>query len=182
MDKYSIKELKVIDLKKGAKQLWNNRKLFTKKFDQEAVSDIWFMGHTSVVVGESRCLVYQGVRSPKQKKEIVFDGEIEKVFHDARYFGFVTREESGNRKLLVYGRNGSGKLDKSIRGSFGKVSFVDKQILLYSGQSCCIYTLGGIHRFDGQLQDNALYVMPLSGLNRYAVVTNDGISTVHLTK
>ncbi len=159
-----------------------DKKLFTKETDQEAVGEIWFMGDTSVVIGETGCLVYKGIKKPELKKELSFEGEIEKVFHDDRYFGFVTREQSGSRKLTVCGRSGSVKLEKTMPGSFEKVSFTDNQIILYSGQTCSIYTLKGIHRFDGQLQDHALFMAPLKGLNRYAVVTNDGITTVHLTK
>lgn len=156
--------------------------LYSKKFDDEAIGEIFFIGDTSVVIGEKQCRVYKGYRRPEEQKRIKVSGQIEKIFRDGRYFGWITRAESGKCKLSVYTGSGDKKLDKQIQGSFEKVSFSDKQILLWSGREGQIYTLRGVHRFDGQLQDEALHIKPLKGLNRYAVVTNDGISTVRLTR
>ena len=126
---------------------------------------MFFIDKTVVVVGEKECFLYQGFESPK-KKTIDIDGEIEKVFRDGRYFGFVLRMSNG---------------EKSLR-NYDKVLMMNKQVLLFSGQECCIYTLRGIHRFDGQMRDGVLFVMPVGGINRYAVITYDGIDTVYLTK
>lgn len=156
--------------------------LFKKAFENEAAGEVFFIDDASVIVGETQCLIYQGLKEPKKKKKIVCNGQIEKVFRDDQLFGLIVNGESGGNKLKVYGHNGSEKLDKTVQGSFERADICDKQIILYSGQSCSIYTLRGIQRFGGQLQDDALYMTPLRGFNRYAVVTNDGIDTVRLTK
>ena len=89
---------------------------------------------------------------------------------------------NGEKSLRVYSRSGSEKLNKTVTGNYDKVLMMNKQVLLFSGQECCIYTLRGIHRFDGQMRDGVLFVMPVGGINRYAVITYDGIDTVYLTK
>lgn len=156
--------------------------LFKKTFDNEAAGEVFFMDDISVVIAETQCLVYKGLKEPKEKKKISCHGQIEKFFQDERYFGLLINGESGGHRLKVYGRGGSEKLDEPVQGSYEKMEFIDKQIMLYSGRACSIYTLRGIHRFEGQLQDGALFMKPLRGLNRYAVVTNEGIDAVHLTK
>lgn len=156
--------------------------LFKKTFENEAAGEVFFMDDFSVVIAEKQCLVYKGLKEPKEKKKITLHGRIEKIFRDERYFGLLISGESGDHRLRVYGRNGSGKLDKPVKGSYEKMEFCDKQVMLYSGQACCIYTLRGIRRFEGQLEDSALFMTPIRGMNRYAVVTNDGIDTVRLTK
>ena len=159
-----------------------DNQLYTKNLEDEAAGEIFFMDDMSAVVGESQCTLYEGTGKPAVKKTISFEGEIEKVFHDGEYFGFVERLPSGDRRLSVYAKNGSQKLDETILGSYEKVVFADKQIILFSGQEGCIYTLRGFHRFQGQLKDNTLFVLPVGGLNRYAVITNEGLNTVSLTR
>ena len=156
--------------------------LFKKTFENEAAGEVFFMDDFSVVIAETQCLVYKGLKEPEEKRKINCRGQIEKIFRDERYFGLLISGESGDSRLRIFGRNGSEKTDKPVQGSFEKVEFADKQVMLYSGQACCIYTLRGIRRFEGQLEDSALFMTPLRGINRYAVVTNDGIDTVRLTK
>ena len=155
--------------------------LFSEDLKSQIAGEVFFIDKTAVVVGEKECFLYQGFESPK-KKTIDIDGEIEKVFRDGRYFGFVLRMSSGEKSLRVYNRSGSEKLNKTVTGNYDKVLMLDKQVLLFSGQECCIYTLRGTHRFDGQMRDGVLFVMPVGGINRYAVITYDGIDTVYLTK
>ena len=155
--------------------------LFTEDLKSQIAGEVFFIDKTVVVVGEKECFLYQGFESPK-KKTIDIDGEIEKVFRDGRYFGFVLRMSNGEKSLRVYSRSGSEKLNKTVTGNYDKVLMMNKQVLLFSGQECCIYTLRGIHRFDGQMRDGVLFVMPVGGINRYAVITYDGIDTVYLTK
>ena len=155
--------------------------LFTEDLKSQIAGEVFFIDKTVVVVGEKECFLYQGFESPK-KKTIDIDGEIEKVFRDGRYFGFVLRMSNGEKSLRVYSRSGSEKLNETVTGNYDKVLMMNKQVLLFSGQECCIYTLRGIHRFDGQMRDGVLYVMPVGGINRYAVITYDGIDTVYLTK
>ena len=156
--------------------------IYTEDLDGEAAGEVFFMDNMAVAVCETQCLIYEGADSPKKKKTIELEGEIEKVFHDQRYFGFVLRLPNGERSLTVYSRTGAKKLDKTITGVYERAVLSDNQVILFGGQECCIYTLRGIHRFDGQMLDGMLYVMPVRGLNRYAVVTNEGIEKVYLTR
>ena len=156
--------------------------LCEEKLGRQAAGEVFFTDESAVVIAEKQCILYEVGKTPEKKKTIRIQGEIEKVFHDREYFGFTVRSESGDRKLLIYSGSGAKKLEKQIQGSYDKVVFSDKRVILYSGQECCIYTLRGIHRFDGQLRDGTLFVMPLGGINRYAVITNDGIDTVFLKR
>ena len=156
--------------------------LFSEDVEGEACGEVFFMDDKAVAVGESQFIIYGTGKKPKQEKTVELEGEIEKVFRSESCFGFVLRLPDGERKVTVYTKSGGTKLEKTITGIYDRVTLTDKQVILYSGQECCIYTLHGIHRFDGQMPDGTLFVMPLNGINRYAVITNDGINTVYLTR
>ena len=159
-----------------------DKELFSNKIKGEIAGEVFYLDNVPVIVAESTCTIFEGVTKPEKKKTIRFSGEIEKVFHDDRYMGFVTRSSSGGHRLQIYARNGSKKLDKTVAGNYDHIVFADNQVIMYSGQNGCMFTLRGIRRFEGQFQDRVYFVMPVRGINRYAVVTNDGISTVYLTK
>ncbi len=156
--------------------------LYSEELENEAAGEVFYMDNKAVVIGEKQCFIYDGIKPSKKKKTIELAGEIEKVFHSQRYFGFVLRSSGGERALTVYSRAGGEKLNKTITGVYERAVFNDKQVILYTGQECCIYTLRGINKFDGQMRDGMMYIVPLRGINRYAVVTNEGIDKVYLTK
>ena len=44
--------------------------LFKKTFENEAAGEVFFMDDFSVVIAEKQCLVYKGLKEPKEKKTI----------------------------------------------------------------------------------------------------------------
>ncbi len=73
-------------------------------------------------------------------------------------------------------------LSKSVADTYDKVKISGGQVILYDGKKCSIYKTNGIHRFEGSMDRDILEILPVAGVNRYVVMTADGLDLVRLVK
>ena len=86
----------------------------------------------------------------------------------------------GGLPILLKGEMGSGKtfLMKLIQEYCVCLLYTS----MFEGTKCCIITQNGIMRFKGDLQTNAVEVIPARGINRYLVMSADELRIVYLVK
>ena len=155
-----------------------------KEYEDTIMSSAFFMDeNTSVAVGDNLLAIYSGTETPKESTIIKIDGEIKNVFHNNKYIGLIVKNKNASGyELRLYKASGKEVLTKSIVDTYDKVKISGGQVILYDGKKCSIYKINGIHRFEGSMDSDILEILPVSGVNRYVVMTADGLDFVRLVK
>ncbi len=155
-----------------------------KEYDNTIMASAFFMDeNTSVAVGDNLLAIYSGTESPKESTTIKINGEIKNIFHNSKYIGLIVKNKNASEyELQLYNTSGKQVLSKSVADTYDKVKISKGYIILYDGKKCSIYKINGIHRFEGSMDDDILEILPVSGVNRYVVMTADGLDLVRLVK
>lgn len=155
-----------------------------KEYDDTIMSSAFFLDETtSVAVGDNLLAIYNGTENPKESTTIKIDGEIKNVFHSDKYIGLIVKNTNASEyELRLYNISGKKVLSKSVADTYDKVKISGGQVILYDGKKCSIYKTNGIHRFEGSMDRDILEILPVAGVNRYVVITADGLDLVRLVK
>lgn len=161
-----------------------DNKVTTDIYDNTVMADIFFMGNnSSVVIGDNCFAIYRGSDIPEKVSEVQIGQEIRSVFHSDRYIGFIllNRDKSGY-ELRLYNRSGNQILNREIDGDYSNVKIDGDEIIMYDGSNCCIVTITGILKYEGDLDVEILEMSRAAGLNRYYVMSVDELRVIYLTK
>lgn len=148
-----------------------------------APSAFFLNENMSAVIGNDRLLLYKGKEKPELSQTVMLEKEIKSVFHNERYIGFVLKNEGkAGYELCLYNTAGKKVLSQEFTGDYANVKIEDGKIIMYDGKKCSIFTRLGIHRFDGEINSNILEIFPTSGLNKYIVMSENGMEIIRLTR
>lgn len=53
---------------------------------------------------------------------------------------------------------------------------------MYDGKKCSVYTRNGIHKYQGEVDDVILEIFPTFGVNKYIVMSANGMEVVRFVK
>lgn len=138
---------------------------------------------TSVAVGDNLLVIYNGKDTPKQTASIKMDKEIKSVFHNEKYVGLILKNQGKTGyELRLYDKSGKVVLSKDFKGDYKHVKICNNQVIMYDGKNCNIFMKNGIQKFKGEMDNNILEIFPISGVNRYVVMTVNGMEKVRLVK
>ncbi len=138
---------------------------------------------TSVAVGDNCLAIYHGKDTPQEKVRITIDKEIKSVVHNEHYIGLILKNEGKEGcEMRLY--NGDGKLiiSKDFTGDYSNVKLCGRQVIMYDGKKCRIFMRNGILKFDGEMENNIMEIFPVAGVNKYIVMSADGMAKVRLVK
>ncbi|MCU6748124.1 MULTISPECIES: DUF5711 family protein [Lachnospiraceae] len=155
-----------------------------EEYADSVIGEIFFMGESrSVVIGDHFFTIYEGTDIPKKKKEIEITQEIKSVFHTDKYVGFIllNKEKSGY-EVRLYDKDGKQVMNRGFTGEYSKVKMDGDEVILYEGSKCCIITATGIIKFQGDLKVDAQEISHAWGINRYYVMSANGLRVIYLTK
>lgn len=154
------------------------------EYDGTVMAELFFMGNDrSVAVGDDSFVIYSGRENPKQMKEVKLTQEIKSVFHSDKYIGFIMlNQEKSGYEVCLYDRSGEQIFTREITGDYGNVRLDGDEIIMFEGSRCCIITVTGIIKFQGDLMVDVLEMFRAPGVNRYYVMTVNELRIVYLTK
>ena len=137
----------------------------------------------SVVVGDDRLLLYKGKSNPTLFQTIVLEKEIKSVFHNDKYVGLVLKNEGkAGYELCLYNTSGKKVLSEEFTGDYTNAKIEKGQVIMYDGKKCCIFTRFGLHRFNGEINSNILEIFPVAGINKYIVMSENGMEIIRLSR
>ena len=159
-----------------------NHQVSMEEYEDSVIPEIFFMDAvTSVAVGDHSFSISKGSRIPEKTTEVELFREIRSTFHTSRYIGFVLlNEEKAGYELRLYSKSGKQIMNRAISGEFSNVYMEGNEIILYEGSRCSIYTSMGMPRFDGDLKDDILMMVPMEGINRYMMMSTDELRVIYL--
>lgn len=167
-----------------AGQTSDGYEMLSVDYENVIIPEVFFIEKDkSVLVGEHSFLIYQGIEKPKKQKEIQITKEIRQVFHSEEYIGFLLKEnKKSGYELRLYDANGTKVLSQKVQDEYTNVRVEGEEVIMFDGQKCSIYTKNGVHRFEGEMNVYIYGMLPVSGINKYMVMSPDGIQTVRLKR
>ena len=166
----------------GAEKI--DHQVFEKDYKGSVVGAGFFINETvSVAVGDNCLTIFKGKDEPEETKTVRIKGEIQSVFHSSRYIGILLKTEGTSRyELCLFNASGRQVLSRRFGGTYKSAKISGGQIILYDGKQCSIYTRFGVHRFEGEMNNNILEIFPAFGINRYIVMDANGMEDIRLIK
>lgn len=155
-----------------------------KEFDNTIVATGFYMDdRTSAVVGDNCMTIFKGNDQIKEVATIVFDKEIQCVGHSDEYIAVVL-ENSGETgyELRMYNKSGKLVTIESFSGNYRNIKISGNQIIMYDGKECAVFLKNGVQKFCGEMNNNIMEIIPVSGLNRYIVMNANGMENIRLVK
>lgn len=161
-----------------------DHQVLEKEYDDTVMASGFYMNDTtSVAVGDNRLCIFQGSDIPEETANIKIDKEIKSVFYGDKYIGFVLKNKNAaGYELRMYDTSGKEVLSKEFEGTYDNIKYSNGQIIMYDGKKCNIYKKSGVHKFEGSMENNILEIIPIKGVNRYIVISTDGMEKVRLVK
>lgn len=155
-----------------------------KEYKESIIGTGFFVNETvSAVVGDNCLTIFKGKEEPKETAAVEIKGEIQSVFHSDKYIGILLKAEgSGRCELCLYNASGKKVLSRGFGGTYKSAKISGGQIILYDGKKCSIFTRFGIHRFEGEMNNNILEIFPAFGINKYIVMDANGMEDIRLIK
>ena len=141
--------------------------------------------NTVAAFGNSATYFYNIEDTPKVKKEIQFTQEIESVFENDKYIGYVLENsenpEKGKYSLQIYDKNGAKKLECKLNMNYDSIQMWGKEIIAVRENECTILNIKGNILFQGELEGNSIEsIMPAKGWRTYHVIFRDKIVKMKL--
>lgn len=154
------------------------------EYEDTVMASGFFMDEKiSVAVGDNRLTIYRGGNVPEETENIEIKKQIKSAFHNEKYIGMVLKNEGKEGyELRLYNTRGQVAMSENFTGDYSHVKLCGSQVIMYDGKNCSIFTRGGIHKFDGEMNSNILEIFPVPGVNKYIVMNENGLEVVRLVK
>lgn len=137
----------------------------------------------SLLVSDHGLMFYKGLKSPKELKYIDIEDEIQSVAYNSKMVAVITRDtHTSEYKLKAYDTKGTILISATLDKSYARLKVVEDQVIMYDEQTCNIYVDNGVHKFDGNIEEEIVEIFPISGLNKYIVINANHFQEVRLVK
>lgn len=138
---------------------------------------------TSLLVSDNALIFYKGLDEPKESIVVELDKEIKSIAYDEKYVALVLKNSSGSEyELRLYRTNGKQVMSAEFEGEYTSIKTAKEQVLLYNGNKCIIFNDAGVCKFEGTLEMYIMDMFPLTGINKYMVISANGFQEVQLAK
>lgn len=153
-----------------------------ESFDGIVVPKLDTIGSTIVAFRDDGFTVYKIGTKPAAVKSVDFSDEIVSVFHDDDHIGVVFRSEDKESKytLKLYTVNGKLLSTGSVNVSYDIARVSDNQIIFYSNSEFAVYSMEGICKYEGAINEGNVADILRIASNRYLVLTDKKTEIIKL--
>lgn len=137
---------------------------------------------TLIAYREDGFTIYKGKSKPEEVKTVTFEQEIVSSFSDGEHLGFVFSNKSGEHPfcMKIYGTNGSLQMEKEFDLIYDEIKISGNQIIMNNTSEVSIFSMKGIEKFTGHIEEGNIVEVVKTGMNRYLVAYNGGVISVRL--
>ena len=136
---------------------------------------------TAIVIGDSQLEYYTGSQLLASDKVIKLDKPIKSAFHNERYVGLILQGEAKN-ELRIYDRRGNEVSVSEFDGEYSNVEIFGEQIVMYEGNQLAVFTKSGHKRFEGEMSAEISQLFPIFGINKYFMVSANGLEEIRFVQ
>lgn len=137
----------------------------------------------SILIADNALVMVEGLTEPKEVASIPLEKEIKRVVYNKEYIALILKNSGKtNYELRLYRTDGEMVLSTLFEGEYSNIEIADKQIIMYEGNKCVIYNQEGVCKYKGELEMNIVNMFPVSGFNKYMVISTSGFQEMKLVK
>lgn len=168
----------------GKKDSVQDYELTSDRYEDVAAAEVFFMNEKdSAVVCDDRVLFYCGETTPKLSQTILLNKKIKSVFHDRNYVGLILKNEGkSGYELCLFNTSGKKLLSEEFEGDYSNVKIDRGQVMMYDGKKCRVFAKNGLEKFDGEMSEPIYEMFPALGVNKYVVMSPNGMNIVRFVK
>lgn len=154
------------------------------RYEDMAAAEAFFLNkEESVVVGDDRLLFYRIDGTPKLATTVTLNKKIKMVFHDEKYVGLVLKNAGkAGYELCLFNAEGKKLMSQEFTGDYSNAKICKGQVILYDGKKCLVYAKNGLEKFNGEMSNPILEMFPVIGVNKYVVMTPNGMDVIRFVK
>lgn len=136
----------------------------------------------AVAIGDNVLSIYKMNEKPSLEDEIEITQDIEKVFYNENYVGFVFKEDSGKNlfRIEVYNLKGEQVMNQKVDMEFDTIKFSGKNVMLYDDMSCKIISFKGRERFEYRFKEVIVDIMPTDKFREYLLISNNTVKKIKI--
>ena len=133
-------------------------------------------------MADDRLAFYEGGQKPVSKFEVLLDGEVRAVYHNETYVALVSYDTTGSHKYMinVYDSSGKNYLNQGFDVEYRNVVLKNDCIYIYGEAECCIFSLSGVEKFNGTMNENISLLIPGDSVGRFTLVSQESIDAIQL--
>ena len=155
------------------------------EFGDTIVPKVEFVNNNVVCAyGDDKLVIYNMKQKPSERATIKVKAEINSVFSNEKYVGFVTNNttdlEKGKYQLYVYNLSGRKVLEKTLNIDYNTIRVTKNEIILVGDMECYIYNFKGKERFHHKFGKNVQDMIPTENGREYMVVFEDATEYIRL--
>ena len=73
-------------------------------------------------------------------------------------------------------------MSKDFTGNYKNAKISGNQVILYDGKKCRIFLRSGVEKFQGEMNNTIMEIIPTFGVNKYIVMNANGMEDIRLVK
>lgn len=164
-----------------------------KTFDDITFPEVRFLDNDTVCAfGNKETILYKMKEKPSKITSIKYKEQIQNIFYNKEYFGFLSRVETGSKSsskketpkcnytLKAFNLSGKQLMNIGIDKDYTKVRSNENEIALISNSYCAVYDYSGKQRFYSTFQSGVSDMIPLAEANRYVLITSNSTDIIRL--
>lgn len=154
-------------------------------YKQEIVPQVKFLNNDiACAFAEKSFTLYSIKEKPKEIHKEVFQEEIQSIFSNEEYIGFIFKdlEERDQYQVKVYNLKGKNVLTKDIDYDFTHVDIYGDDIIFRSDLESNILRMNGTRKFHKVYDRNIQYLLPMNKWNQYYLIDETNIYKIRLGK
>lgn len=153
------------------------------KFSSDGLTgdiNIFSNGNIAVVGTDGYDLFRQG-ELEKEPRHIAFDTSIVSLCYDDDKIGVLTRDaSSGNSMVTLYDTNGKEIFSRQFAGDYERLELIKDQLILKGETQAVILSEQGLVKYEGDLKDSIITIVPQRRLNHYGWYNKKGYRGIRL--
>lgn len=155
-----------------------------KEYEDGLIPSVAFLNaKDSILIGDSFLVFNHGIDEIQETKKIKLEKEIKSVAYDKSGIALVLKNSGkSSYELRTYNANGKMGMSENFEGEYGNIRKVNHQIILFEGNKCQIFHQSGVHKFQGRMEAKIMDIFPITGLDKYMVISTAGLQKVQLVK
>lgn len=147
------------------------------------VPEIQYLDNNRVIAySENGFKLFKVKNEPEAVKEVIFEEDIVSSFGDGNYIGFIFQNETSQDMFLMrlYDTSGNLKMETTFDLAYDAVKISDDKIVLNNATQMAVYSLKGIEKYSGTIEEGKIHEIVKVGINKYTVAYNGGVMTIKL--
>ena len=132
--------------------------------------------------GVSAAFRDEGSSVPREKTNKKIKTDIVSTFFNDKYVGLVFKSDGKDDKytMTLYDLTGKEKFSRSFNMEYKNIRISDDMIIMNNDSQVSMYSLSGIEKFNGNMDEGVIKDIFKIGSNRYILVSENGIKTIKL--